>query len=49
VFGAILTLLTSRRMGRELADDTLRGAGLGGVAGAAFGFAIWLANRLSEV
>ncbi|MBA2516362.1 MAG: hypothetical protein H0V22_03455 [Solirubrobacterales bacterium] len=48
VLGALTSALASRRFGRDLADDTLRGAGLGGIAGAGLAWVLWLSEQVGE-
>lgn len=48
VLVAAAAFLTSPRVGRELVEDVLRGAGIGAVGGSATALIVWAADQLPE-
>ncbi len=47
VLGATAVFIASSRTGRELADDVLRGAGIGTLGGTAVALTVWVADQLA--
>jgi len=47
VVGAIIALAFRADTNRELVNNLLAGAGLGGIAGSAIAFAIWIGGTLA--